>query len=79
MKKKKVLRVPIDLTGGWLNIREAAKYTHLGVKAIRNFYYDGMLPCEKPPKVGMFKKPDLDEFMEKSKVKGPQVAGIRAP
>lgn len=56
----------------WMTLVEASAYSRLGIKAIRNFIYDGMLPSYKPRRYRLVKRHELDKFIEKSETKIPE-------
>lgn len=56
----------------WMTLVEAANYSRLGLKAIRNFIYDGLLPSYKPRKFRLVKRQELDAFLEASKTRVPE-------
>ena len=58
----------------WMNIREASIYTGLGVQKLRDVTATGDIPAYKPGRDLLYKKSDLDEWIEQSKMDIPKVA-----
>ncbi len=73
MKKKKnnfdsPVALPPGIISPWLNIKEAATYLHVGVKAVRRYTHRGELTSHQPGKKLLYKVQDLEAFMEKNKL-----------
>lgn len=72
-KKKNNLKespavLPPDPSSPWRDIKEAAAYLHVGVMAVRRYTHQGLLACYKPGRKCLYKKNDLDQLLEKSKL-----------
>lgn len=57
----------------YLNLIQAAEYTHLGPWALRGYVKKGFLAAFKPQKMLLFKRADLDQLINKSEIKIPSI------
>ena len=48
----------------YLKTKEAAEYIGVCFRTMQNYIADGLIPCAKPAGRWLFRKRDLDAFME---------------
>lgn len=53
----------------YLRSREAAAYIGVSFRTMQNYIADGLIPCTKPCGRWLFKKRDLDAFLNNELVK----------
>lgn len=53
----------------YLKSREAAAYIGVSFRTMQNYIADGLIPCTKPGGRWLFKKRDLDAFLNNELVK----------
>lgn len=51
------------MANDYLRSREAAKYIGVCYRTLQNYIADGLIRCTKPGGQWLFKKSDLDAFM----------------
>ena len=48
----------------YLRSKDAAEYIGVSYRTLQNYIADGRIPCTKPAGRWLFKKRDLDDFLE---------------